>query len=263
MGVAMGVHPYDGIDQFCQHGHVAWCPFLGVGSTSAPAWMGSPSGTSVTGHAQRADRLLIRPTGGPGRCRQPRRTNQDQGTPTRPDPNTDHTQLPTPSLEHSHPGARRVDRSGRVSAADYWAQTASRARRVHRGSVGTPRRRSPRPNGGPTGAGGCRFTRSPCYRTMVAGVTIRCSRPAWDSNQASAANTARSAQDRRGLTWRHNTATSCRRNRSSAFFDRDLRASSPSQATRCRTTRYSSRQCHGRRSCPTTLPSDAAGQRHG
>ncbi|HSL09404.1 MAG TPA: hypothetical protein VK887_15720, partial [Pseudonocardiaceae bacterium] len=25
--------------------------FLGVGSTSAPAWMGTPSGTSVTGHA--------------------------------------------------------------------------------------------------------------------------------------------------------------------------------------------------------------------
>ena len=31
------------------------------------------------------------------------------------------------------------------------------------------------------------------------GVTIRCSRPAWDNNRASAPNTARSAQDRRGL----------------------------------------------------------------
>jgi hypothetical protein len=41
---------------------------------------------------------------------------------------------------------------------------------------------------------------------MVAGVTIRCSRQAGDSNRVSAANTARSAQDNRGLlTWRRNT----------------------------------------------------------
>ena len=52
MTVAMGVHPYDSIDAFCQHGH--WPGVLpGGGSTSAPAWMGSPSGTSVTGHAPR------------------------------------------------------------------------------------------------------------------------------------------------------------------------------------------------------------------
>jgi hypothetical protein len=53
MRVAMGIHPPDSIDDFCQHEHVAWCPFLGVGSPSAPAWMGTPSGTSVTGHANR------------------------------------------------------------------------------------------------------------------------------------------------------------------------------------------------------------------
>jgi hypothetical protein len=38
------------------------------------------------GSRPRADRLLIRPTGGPGRCRQPRRTGQMKGTPKRPDP---------------------------------------------------------------------------------------------------------------------------------------------------------------------------------
>jgi hypothetical protein len=45
---------------------------------------GHQSGTSVTGHA-RADRLLIRPTGGPGRCRQPNGQVYTQGTPKRPD----------------------------------------------------------------------------------------------------------------------------------------------------------------------------------
>jgi hypothetical protein len=40
-------------------------------------------------------------------------------------------------------------------------------------------------------------------------VTIRCSWQAWDSNRGSAANTARSAHDRRGrLTWRRSTVTS-------------------------------------------------------
>jgi hypothetical protein len=34
----------------------------GSGPTSAPAWVESPGGTSVTGHAQWADRLLIRST---------------------------------------------------------------------------------------------------------------------------------------------------------------------------------------------------------
>jgi hypothetical protein len=66
----------------------------------------------------------------------------------------------------------------------------------------------------------------------VAGVTIRCRRPAWDSSRVSATNTARSAQDSRGRwTWRRNTATSCRSTRISAFFDREPRASSPSQTT--------------------------------
>jgi len=60
---------------------------------------------------------------------------------------------------------------------------------------------------------------------------MRCSRHAGDSNRVNAANTARSAQDSRGLfTWRRNTATSWRSTRISAFFDCALRASSPSQA---------------------------------
>ena len=59
-----------------------------------------------------------------------------------------------------------------------------------------------------------------------------------DSNRVNAANTARSTQDSRGLlTWRRNTATSWRSTRISAFFDRELQASSPSQATSCRKIR--------------------------
>src|SRR5262249_53287500 len=46
-------------------------PFGDRNNRSAPAWRRSPSGTSVRGHAATADRLLIRPTGGTGRCRQP------------------------------------------------------------------------------------------------------------------------------------------------------------------------------------------------
>jgi hypothetical protein len=57
-----------------------------------------------------------------------------------------------------------------------------------------------------------------------------------------AANTARSAHDSRGLrTWRRNTATSCRSTRISTSFDRELRASSPSQDMTCRKIRYNSR----------------------
>jgi hypothetical protein len=107
-----------------------------------------------------------------------------------------------------------------------------------------------------------RFTRSRCHRKMVAGVTIRCSRQAGDSNRVRAANTARSAQDNRGLlTWRRNTATSWRSRRISAFLDCVLRASSPSQARICRRIRYNSRTAttgdHARR----PPYSDAAGHR--
>lgn len=71
-------------------------------------------------------------------------------------------------------------------------------------------------------------------------VTIRCTWPAWDSNRISAANTARSAQDSCGLlTWRRSTATSWRSTRISAFFDRELPASNPSQAMSSRKIRYS------------------------
>src|SRR5436190_12872879 len=43
-----------------------------MGPTSAPAWAQSPGGTSVTGSAQLADRLLIRSTWWPGRGRRHR-----------------------------------------------------------------------------------------------------------------------------------------------------------------------------------------------
>ena len=83
-----------------------------------------------------------------------------------------------------------------------------------------------------------RVIRSWCHRTIVAGVMIRCRWPTWDSNRVSAANTARSAHDRRGRwTWRRNTVTSCRRTKISAFFDRELRAKSPNQAMTCRKMR--------------------------
>ena len=108
------------------------------------------------------------------------------------------------------------------------------------------------------------FTKSRCHRKIVAGVTIRCSRQAWDSNLVSAANIARSAQDSRGLlTWRCNTATSWRSTRIFAFFDCELRVSSPSQAMSCRKIRYSSRTAttddHARR----PLSSGAAGHPRG
>jgi hypothetical protein len=98
----------------------------------------------------------------------------------------------------------------------------------------------------------CWVTRSRCHRNTVAGVTIRCNRPAWDSHRISAANTARLAQDSRGLlTWRRSTATSCQSTRISAFFDRELRARRPSQATSCLKISYSSRNAttfdHARR----------------
>jgi hypothetical protein len=100
-------------------------------------------------------------------------------------------------------------------------------------------------------------TKSRCHRKIVAGVTIRGSSQARDNSRVSAANTARSTHDSCDrLTWRRNTATSCRRTRISAFFDRELRASSPSQATRCRKTRYSNRSAtagdHARQHCPPT-----------
>jgi hypothetical protein len=97
----------------------------------------------------------------------------------------------------------------------------------------------------------CCLTRSRCHRKIVAGMRIRCSWQAGDRSRVSAANTARSAHDSRGLrTWRRNTATSCRSTRISTFFELELRASSPSHATSCRKRRQQSYR-HDRRSCPT------------
>jgi hypothetical protein len=71
--VAMRVAADDGVDNICQHGHTASGLLPGMGPWSVPAWVESPCGISVTGHAPRgADRLLIKPTGGPGRCRRRR-----------------------------------------------------------------------------------------------------------------------------------------------------------------------------------------------
>jgi hypothetical protein len=81
----------------------------------------------------------------------------------------------------------------------------------------------------------CRLTKPRCQHNTMANVTIQCSRHAWENNPAGAANTTRSAQDRRDLlTWRHNTTTSWRSITNSAFFDRELQTSSPSQVTTCR-----------------------------
>src|SRR4051794_38030989 len=57
------------------------------------------------GSRPRADMLLIRPTGGPGRCRRPRRTSQGQGTPRRPDLGRVTSGSLAPSLVVLHPGA--------------------------------------------------------------------------------------------------------------------------------------------------------------
>jgi len=61
VGVVMGVDADDGVDLVCQHGHGSFLPRDGaVGSTSAWAEV-TAEGIPVTGHAHRADKLLIRP----------------------------------------------------------------------------------------------------------------------------------------------------------------------------------------------------------
>jgi WD domain, G-beta repeat len=60
-------------------------------------------------------------------------------------------------------------------------------------------------------------------------------------------------QDKRDLlTWRRNTTTSWRSTRISAFFDRELQDSSPSQATNCRKSQTEQSYRHDRRPCPRT-----------
>src|SRR5215475_13316083 len=56
-------------------------PLIQVRSATAPAWKGPPGGTSVMSHAPGADRLLIRPAGEPGRCRQPGRQVKSKARP--------------------------------------------------------------------------------------------------------------------------------------------------------------------------------------
>jgi hypothetical protein len=73
MSVGVRVDTDDGIDGVCEHGH-SGRPFIQVRSADGIGLEGTPGGISVTGHAPaNADRLLIRPAGEPGRCRQPGR----------------------------------------------------------------------------------------------------------------------------------------------------------------------------------------------
>jgi hypothetical protein len=64
----------------------AWSFLQGAGQPSAPVWVEATEWHLCDGSRPQADRLLIRPTGGPGRCRQPRRTGQMKGTPKEPNP---------------------------------------------------------------------------------------------------------------------------------------------------------------------------------
>jgi hypothetical protein len=142
------------------------------------------------------------------------------------------------------------------STTPCWAQAGSRVRRVRPGSAGTPGQvlrgqtqhqlarlgcRGLAPGAAASGLGpssGHQISGPPQDRLRSNDPMQAASR---DSHQVSAANTARSAQDKRGLlTWRRNTATSWRSTRISAFFDVELRASNPNQATSCRKIRYSS-----------------------
>ena len=72
---------------------------------SAPAWVGVTERHICDGSRPRADRLLIRPTGGPGRCRRPRRTGQTQGHAEAARSVASHVGSPAPSLVVLHPGA--------------------------------------------------------------------------------------------------------------------------------------------------------------
>jgi len=68
-----------------------------------------------------------------------------------------------------------------------------------------------------------------CQRSSVPGVTIRHARSAFGRTWVSAASTARSVQDKRGLGFaRRSIATSCRSMSISASLDEEDRASSAS-----------------------------------
>jgi hypothetical protein len=93
---------------------------------------------------------------------------------------------------------------------------------------------------------------------------MRCRRQVWDSNRVSTANTVRSVHDSRGpRTWRRDTVTSRRSTRISTSFDRELRASSPSQDMTCRKIRYNNRTATTDDHARPPPSSDAAGHRSG
>src|SRR4051794_40007802 len=91
-----------------------------------------------------------------------------------------------------------------------------------------------------------------CQRRIVAGVTRRWLRSARGNRRISAANTARSAQSRRGRGLvRRRTATSWRSTRSSTSLAPDLRPSSTTSPSTCRKIKYSNRN-DTLGSCPTS-----------
>src|SRR3954454_24405592 len=72
---------------------------------SAPAWVEVTERHICDGSRPRADMLLIRPTGGPGRCRRPRRTSPHTGHAEAARSWMSHVGSPAPSLLVLHPGA--------------------------------------------------------------------------------------------------------------------------------------------------------------
>jgi hypothetical protein len=99
-------------------------------------------------------------------------------------------------------------------------------------------------------------TRWRCQRRTVSGVTRRCPRSAWGSRRIRAANTARSAQPRRGLGLvRRSTATSCRKMSSSTSLVEDVRPISRTSPSTCgRSDRASA--ATRRRSCQPSKTAD-------
>src|SRR3954453_14689236 len=77
----------------------------GAGQRSAPTWVEVTERRICDGSRPQADRLLIKPTGGPGRCRQPQQTRHGEGTRRRPDLGRVTPRSPAPSLVVLHPGA--------------------------------------------------------------------------------------------------------------------------------------------------------------
>jgi hypothetical protein len=111
--------------------------------------------------------------------------------------------------------------------------------------------------GRPGGLGWRHFTatRRRCERSSVPGVTIRRARSPFGMVLVSAASTARSVQDMRGLGFaRRSTAASCRSASISTSLDDEDRATSASQDSTVTRSRASQRDTRGCRSCRCRSP---------